>query len=137
MESAMSLKATWFRDRLKKKAKQGFRGYPVATVTYYGPNDSLASKVAVGIIQTEGADADPLERWFSEGKDIRLDPETNEAIVHFLEQNGAKSVVPQIESLAVRTKRELTTQKERSVPSAHSGRTEIASQVSCSSETGP
>jgi len=89
----MSLKATWFRDRLKKKAKQGFRGYPMATVTYYGPNDSLASKVAVGIVQAEGADVDPLERWFSEGKDIRLDPETNEAIVHFLQQNGVKSVV--------------------------------------------
>ena len=23
----MSLKATWFRDKLRKKAKQGFRGY--------------------------------------------------------------------------------------------------------------
>jgi len=88
-----SLKATWFRDRLKKKAKQGFRGYPVATVTYYGPNDSLASKVAVGVIQVEGGEVEPLERWFSEVKDVRLDPEINEAIVHFLQKNGVKSVV--------------------------------------------
>ena len=88
-----SLKATWFRDRLKKKAKQGFRGYPVATVTYYGPNDSLASKVAVGVIQFEGGEVEPLERWFSEVKDVRLDPEINEAIVHFLQKNGVKSVV--------------------------------------------
>jgi len=88
-----SLKATWFRDRLKKKAKQGFRGYPVATVTYYGPNDSLASKVAVGVIQVEGGEVEPLERWFSEVKDVRFDPEINEAIVHFLQKNGVKSVV--------------------------------------------
>ena len=88
-----SLKATWFRDRLKKKAKQGFRGYPVAAVTYYGPNDSLASKVAVGVIQVEGGEVEPLERWFSEVKDVRLDPEINEAIVHFLQKNGVKSVV--------------------------------------------
>ena len=88
-----SLKVTWFRDRLKKKAKRGFRGYPLATVTYYGPSDSLASKVAVGIMQAEEGEVDPLERWFSEVKDIRLDPEINEAILHFLEQNGVKSVV--------------------------------------------
>ena len=30
----MSFKATWFRDKLRKKAKQGFQGFPVATVTY-------------------------------------------------------------------------------------------------------
>lgn len=88
-----SLKATWFRDRLKKKAKQGFRGYPMATVTYYGPSDSLASKVAVGVIQVEGGEVEPLERWFSEVKDVRLDPEINEAIVHFLQKTGVKSVV--------------------------------------------
>ena len=65
----------------------------MATVTYYGPNDSLASKVAVGVIQFEGGEVEPLERWFSEVKDVRLDPEINEAIVHFLQKNGVKSVV--------------------------------------------
>jgi hypothetical protein len=49
----VSLKATWHRDKLKKKAKQGFRGYPVATITYYGPDDKRASKVSVGIILEE------------------------------------------------------------------------------------
>jgi hypothetical protein len=89
----MSLKTTWFRDRLKKKAKHGFRGYPLATVTYYGPTNSLASKVAVGVIHVEGGEVEPLERWFSEVKDIRLDPEVDEAVLHFLQQNGVKSVV--------------------------------------------
>ncbi len=46
----MSFKATWFRDKLNKKAKRGFQGYPVATITYYGPDDRRASKVSVGII---------------------------------------------------------------------------------------
>jgi hypothetical protein len=89
----MSLKATWFRDRLKKKARQGFRGYPMATVAYYGPTGSLATKVAVGVIQVEGGAVEPLKRWFSEVRDIRLDPEIDEAILHFLQQNGVKSVV--------------------------------------------
>ena len=89
----MSLKATWFRDRLRKKAKLGFQGYPVATVTYYGPDDKHASKVSVGIILAEGGEVTALERWFNETSDMRMDAEVNEGIVGFLRQHGVKSVV--------------------------------------------
>ncbi len=88
----MSLKAQWYRDKLAKKRNRGFRGYPVATVAFYGPDDTCATKVAVGIVQAEGEDADALERWFSETTDMRNDPEITEAIVHFIEKHGAKSV---------------------------------------------
>jgi hypothetical protein len=89
----MSLKATWFRDKLNKKAKRGFQGYPVATITYYGPDDRQASKVSVGIVLDEGGDVAFLERWFNERQDIRKDPGVNEKIVRFLSKHGAKSVV--------------------------------------------
>lgn len=89
----MSLKATWFRDKLDKKAKRGFEGYPVATITYYGPDDRQASKVSVGIVLDEGGAVAFLERWFNERQDIRKDPEVNEQIVRFLRKHGAKSVV--------------------------------------------
>jgi len=89
----MSFKKTWFRDKLKKKAKRGFQGYPVATITYYGPDDRQASKVAVGIILEEGGAVAFLERWSNEIQDIRLDPEANEGIVRFISKHGAKSVV--------------------------------------------
>ncbi len=88
----MALKATWFRDRLKKKAGRGFRGYPVASVAYYGPDNLRASKVAVGITYEEGGEPE-LKRWFSERGDIRADASVNEELVHFLRQNGVKSVV--------------------------------------------
>ena len=89
----MSLKATWYRDKLRKKAKRGFQGYPIATIVYYGPNDQRASKVAVGVTREEGGDTDPLERWFTDDIDTRQDPGVTEAIVHFLQQHGVKSVV--------------------------------------------
>lgn len=89
----MSFKAQWYRDKLAKKRKKGFRGYPVATVAFYGPDDQRATKVSVGIVPSEGAEADPLERWFSETTDARIDPEITEAIVRFIDQQGAKSVV--------------------------------------------
>jgi hypothetical protein len=89
----MSLKATWFRDKLNKKAKRGFQGYPIATITYCGPDDRQASKVSVGVVLDEGGDVAFLERWFTERQDIRKDPEVNERVVRFLSKHGAKSVV--------------------------------------------
>ncbi|MGH7392984.1 MAG: hypothetical protein ACREM3_26550, partial [Candidatus Rokuibacteriota bacterium] len=65
-------KALW---PLEKQARRGFRGYPVATVAFYGPDDQHATKVAVGIVPAEGAEADPLQRWFSEQTDARSDPD--------------------------------------------------------------
>jgi hypothetical protein len=87
------LSATWFRDRLAKKAKRGFVGYPVASVAFYGPTDQQATKVAVGITLSEGADTDPLERWYTMATDARTDPKVSEEIVHFLQRFSVRSVV--------------------------------------------
>jgi hypothetical protein len=89
----VSLKATWYRDKLRKKARQGLQGFPLATVIYYGPDDKRASKVAVAIIMAEEEEPAFLERWLSDTADVRLDPTVNEAIVRFIQKHGAKSVV--------------------------------------------
>jgi hypothetical protein len=39
--------------RLSKKSKRGMRGWPIATIAYYGPDASRATKVVVSIIPTE------------------------------------------------------------------------------------
>ena len=89
----MSLKATWYQDKFRKKVKRGFAGYPVATIAYYGPDNQTASKVAVGIIQTEGGEAAVLERWFSASQDVRASPEILKEVLDFISSHGAKSVV--------------------------------------------
>jgi hypothetical protein len=53
------------RKRLSKRAKKGFRGWPLATVALYGPDDSTATKLTVGIVPAEDAEATDLRRWFS------------------------------------------------------------------------
>jgi hypothetical protein len=83
-------KALW---PLEKQARRGFRGYPVATVAFYGPDDQHATKVAVGIVPAEGAEADPLQRWFSEVTDVRSDPDIARRISDFIATHAAKSVV--------------------------------------------
>jgi hypothetical protein len=83
-------KALW---PVTKKANRGFRGYPIATVAFYGPDDRRASKVAVGILPSESGEATTLERWFSDDGDVRDDLDINTAILRFLDDQGAKTVV--------------------------------------------
>jgi len=77
---------------LDKRAGQGFRGYPVATIAYYGPDASHATKVAVGILAGED-DLAFMEKWFSEQADVRQQVDISRQIVEFLGQHQVKSVV--------------------------------------------
>jgi len=79
--------------KLKKLLNKGFKGYPIATIAYYGPDDKNATKVAVGIVPDENAEPKVLKRWFTEDADIRTDKITNEEIIGFIKENGARSVV--------------------------------------------
>lgn len=81
------------QSSLKKKARCGFRGYPVGTVAFYGPDDRRATKVAVGVVAAEGAEPSAVERWFSAESDVRSDPGIGLEIVNFIEAQGVKSVV--------------------------------------------
>ena len=89
----MSFKAKWKRDKLRKKAERGFRGYPVATIAYYGPDNVRASKVAVGIVESQAAEPDPMQKWYSGAGDVRDDDSILESISAFLRKHAVKSVV--------------------------------------------
>ena len=82
------------RKRLSKSAKKGFRGWPVATVALYGPDDTMATKLTVGIVPAEDAEATDLRRWLSKDQtDIRDDIPVAEEVLAFITEAGAKSVV--------------------------------------------
>jgi hypothetical protein len=81
-----------FQKRLRKKAKKGMRGWPVATIAFYGPDLSRASKVAVGIVQYENAEPE-MREWTLESGDVRLDQAIALEILKFIEEYGALSVV--------------------------------------------
>jgi hypothetical protein len=78
---------------LIKKSKKGFRGYPLATVAFYGPDNVRASKVAVGIIRSEGAEPSDLKRWTVVNGDIRSDLKISRELLEFVRSNGVLSVV--------------------------------------------
>lgn len=81
------------KNPLLKKAKKGFQGYPVATVAYYGSDNKTATKVAVGIIRDQAAEAEYLERWFLEQGDVRTNSSINDQILQFIKKHSARSVV--------------------------------------------
>ena len=52
-----------FLKRLRKKARKGLRGRPIATIAFYGPNLTQATKVAVGIVPSENAEPQEVRDW--------------------------------------------------------------------------
>ncbi len=78
---------------IRSKARKGFRGYPIGTIALYGPDDKLATKVAVGIVLGDDQEPAELERWISDGEDIRGDEEVQQAVLEFLRKHQVKSVV--------------------------------------------
>jgi len=76
---------------LKKKARRGFRGYPIASVNYYGPDDKRASKVAVSVVAFDGAEP-IMKRLFTEDSDARTDQAITFEVLRFIQEHGAKSV---------------------------------------------
>lgn len=88
----MSLKVERNKKKIANKARKGFRGFPVATVAYYGPTDKKATKVTVALIEKDGAEPESLKSWFSD-PDIRQDALILEDILAFIADHNVKSVI--------------------------------------------
>lgn len=76
---------------LRRKAKRGMRGYPMATVAAYGPDDRRASKLVVSIFAFDGDEDGPMRKWFSD-VDVRGDSAILAEVLAFTADNGVRSV---------------------------------------------
>lgn len=82
-----------FQNRLRKKSRKGFRGWPLATIAFYGPYLKRASKITVGIIRTEAGEASEMRSWNSAATDVRDNDAIGQEIVEFIDDHDVKSVV--------------------------------------------
>src|SRR6266705_6554841 len=98
-----------FLKRLRKKARKGLRSWPIATIAFYGPNLSRATKVAVGIARSENAGVEEMRDWNVERGDVRADPGVAREILEFIEKQGVLSVAMTGASSAALTRKESTT----------------------------
>jgi hypothetical protein len=81
-----------FLKRLRKKARRGLRGWPMATIAFYGPNLTQATKVAVGIVPSENVEPQEVRDWKVDRGDIRSDVDVARQILEFIEEHGVLSV---------------------------------------------
>jgi hypothetical protein len=81
-----------FLKRLRKKARRGLRGWPLATIAFYGPNLKQATKITVGIVPTENAEVAELRAWNLDRGDIRTDPGIAREILEFIDEHHVLSV---------------------------------------------
>ena len=88
MTSARKNPRYWLERRAQRKT-----GYPLATLAYYGPDNTRASKAVVGIVASEQAsDVAMLQKWWSDASDIRTDPSIIEQILSFLDEQHVQRV---------------------------------------------
>jgi hypothetical protein len=80
------------RKWIDKKSKLGFRGYPVGTIAFYGPDAQRASKVAVAVIVAPDTEPVALRRWFAESGDVRNDAAIFEEVALLLRDHEVRSV---------------------------------------------
>jgi hypothetical protein len=78
---------------LHRKARRGFRGYPIGTVAFYGPTADFATKIVASIVAGENREPDHLQRWSSQHTDVRTDADIGEQVIAFLRAHAAQSIV--------------------------------------------
>jgi len=79
------------RKALRKKAKKGMVGYPVATIAHYGPTDRKATKMVVSIM-TGDTEPETMRKWYSDDTDIRQDAQALAQALAFVRNHDVKSV---------------------------------------------
>lgn len=80
------------RARLKRKWRRGFRGHPLVTIAYYGPDNLRASKIAVGLIRRQNEEPAFMRKWFADDHDLRDDEAVHQEVLKLVASNQAKTV---------------------------------------------
>lgn len=76
---------------LAKRIRKGNKGYPIASIAFYGETNLYASKMVCAVITHDGADAEPMKKWFSTS-DIRKSEKIIGDVLAFIVEHGVKSV---------------------------------------------
>jgi len=76
----------------KSRRRSPRRPSPPPTA-FYGPTNEVATKVAVGIVLHDEAGPESIERWNTDGDEIRQDSDVLAGVVEFLKSHSVRSVV--------------------------------------------
>lgn len=80
-----------YKKALLKKTRKGDKGYPIATIALYGPNNTHSSKIVCAIIASEESEPEPVKKWYTKSDAMKSEATLRE-ILAFIEESGAVSV---------------------------------------------
>ncbi len=81
-----------FAERFfKKHFRSQPSGFPICTIAYYGPDDQTATKVAVGIVDSNDEVLE-LKTWSVRAQDVRIDRVINNEILAFIAERNVQRV---------------------------------------------
>jgi hypothetical protein len=81
-------------QKIEQKGQERVSRLAGCNVALYGSDDTIVTKLTVGIVPAEDAEATDLRRWFSEPQtDIRDDIRVTEEVLAFIAEAEARSVV--------------------------------------------
>ena len=80
-----------YLKKFNKTVRKGHKGYPVATIAFYGPTNEVATKLVCSIIKYEDAEPEPMNKWFSK-RDLRKSEKVISEVLEFIQLNNAKTV---------------------------------------------
>jgi hypothetical protein len=80
-----------YKKSLTKRVRKGMQGYPIATVAFYGSDNTRASKVVCSIFKHEGAAPEPMRKWHT-NVEARKSEKILAELIQFFEENEAKSI---------------------------------------------
>ncbi len=78
------------KKRIAKQVSNGFKGYPLVSIAYFGEQPDKATEVVIQFILEEGAE--PQAQKFTAENDVREDETIQTVLVKIIERSNALSV---------------------------------------------
>jgi hypothetical protein len=79
-------------EGLARRAQNGFQGYPLGIIAFYGPDDQIATKAVIGIIKAAGKSPENIKKWVFEDGDFRKDVPSIKELFRYIEAHHVVSV---------------------------------------------
>jgi hypothetical protein len=79
--------------RITIRAARGYRGDPLGTIAFYGPDNQQASKLVVGFSPSATAGITETRSFCNAENDVRADPQILSKVLSYLTGQRVKSLV--------------------------------------------
>jgi hypothetical protein len=92
VDSSMQPTAEHLMKGLERRAQQGFQGYPLGIIAFYGPDDKTATRAIIGIVKAAGKPPEHIKKWDFEKGDLRKDVPSIKELFRHIEAHQVASV---------------------------------------------